>query len=158
MPIVSLRDFFACGRFGFISLGVDHRAIENAFGPPEDADTDSVRRRRAPAIMKYGDVEFHLLPDKGLWLVHIDRFSGPGRIPIGWEGCQIDPWVIKEGMSRGELEQELERAALAYVLKPRPELHQERLVLSSGVQIGFALNEDEPHGLEFVSFCPGTNL
>jgi hypothetical protein len=158
MPIVSLREFLGCVRFGFVSLGVDRRAIENTFGQPEDVDTDSVKRRHAPAIMKYGDVEFHLRPDTGLWVIHIDRFSGPGRVPVGWGGCQIDPWVIKEGMPRAGLERELKRAALPYVLKPRPEFHQERLVLSSGVQVGFTIDEDEPHGLEFVSFCPTSNL
>jgi len=154
MPIVSLRDFLGCGRFGFISLGVDHRAIENTFGQPENGDADSVKRRRAPAIMKYGDVEFHVEPDTGLtWLIHIDRFSGPGRVPVGWGGCQIDPWVIKEGMPRAEFEQELERAALPYVLELKPKIDQERLVLPSGVEVGFTIDKDEPHGLEFVSFC-----
>ena len=62
MPIVSLRDFLDCGRFGLISLGVDRRAIENTFGQPEDVDADSVKGRRAPAIMKYGDVEFTSSP------------------------------------------------------------------------------------------------
>jgi hypothetical protein len=154
MPIVSLRDFLGCGRFGFISLGVDRRAIENTFGQPEDADADSAKRRRPPAIMKYGDVEFHFHhPGTGLWLIHIDRFSGPGGVPIGWGGCQIDPWVIKERMSRAGLERELERAALRYVLELRPELDQERLVFPSGVKVGFTLDPDEPQGLEFVFFC-----
>ena len=154
MPVVSLRDFLGCGRFGFISLGVDHRAIENTFGRPENGDADSVKRRRALAIMKYGDVEFHVEPDTGLtWLIHIDRFSGPGRVPVGWGGCQIDPWIIKEGMSRAGLERELERAALRYVLERKPKLCQERLVLPSGVRVGFAIDPDEPQGLEFVSLC-----
>jgi len=154
MPIVSLRDFLGCGRFGLISLGVDRRAIENTFGEPEAVDGESVKRRRAPAIMKYGDVEFHFQPDdNGLWLIHIDRFSGPGGVPVGWGGCQIDPWVIKEGVLRAELERELERAALPYVLELRPEIYQERLVLTSGVKLGFEIDQDEPQGIEFVSFC-----
>jgi hypothetical protein len=153
MPIVSLLDFLGSGRFGLISLGVDRRAIENTFGQPEDVDADSVKRRRAPAIMKYGDVEFHFQPDTGLWLIQIDRFSGPGGVPVGWGGCQIDPWVIKEGMPRAGLERELERAALRYVLELRPEFGQERLVLPSGVKVGFTIDPDEPQGLAFVFFC-----
>ena len=153
MPIVSLRDFLGCGRFGLISLGVDRGAIENTFGEPEDVDGESVKRRRAPAIMKYGDVEFHFQPDTGLWLIHIDRFSGPGGVPIGWGGCQIDPWVIKEGVPRAGLERELERAALPYVLELRPKLDQERLVLPSGVKLGFEIDPDQPQGLAFVFFC-----
>jgi hypothetical protein len=159
MPIVSLLDSLGCGRFGSISLGVDRRAIENAFGEPEDVDYESVKRRRAPAIMKYGDVEFHFRLDTGLmWLIHIDRFSGPDRMPVGWGGCQIDPWVIKEGVPRAELERELERAALRYVLKLRPEFNQERLMLASGFMLGFAIDPDEPQGLAFVSFCRSTPL
>ena len=159
MPIVSLRDFLGCGRFGFISLGVDRRAIENTFGQPEDVDADSVEGRRAPAIMKYGDVEFHFQPDTGLmWLIHIDRFSGPGRVPVGWGGCQIDPWVIKEGVPRAGLERELERAALRYVLELRLELDQERLVLPSGVKVGFTIDPDEPQGLAFVFLCQNSTL
>jgi hypothetical protein len=100
--------------------------------------------------MKMSSSTFHH-PDPGLWLIHIDRFSGPGGVPVGWGGCQIDPWVIKEGMPRAELE--LERAALPYVLERKLELDQERLVLPSGVKVGFTLDPDEPQGLEFVSFC-----
>lgn len=152
MPIVSLRDFLGCGRFGFISLGVDRCAIENTFGQPEDANVDSVKGRRTPVIIMYGDVEFHFHPDAGLWLIYFDRFSGPGRVPVGWGGCQIDPWVIKEGMPRVELEQELERAALPYVLDLKPRFDQERLVLPSGVEVGFTIDQDEPQGLAFVSY------
>jgi hypothetical protein len=152
MPIVSLRDFLGCGRFGLILLGVDRGAIENTFGEPEAVDGESVKRRRAPAIMKYGDVEFHFRPDT-LWLIHIDRFSGPGGVPVGWGGCQIDPWVIKEGMPRAGLERELERAALPYVLELRPEFDQERLVLPSGVKLGFEIDPDQPQGLALVFFC-----
>jgi hypothetical protein len=152
MPIVSLRDFLGSGRFGSIAPGVDHRAIENAFGKPENGDADSVTR--ALAIMKYGDVEFHVESDTGLmWLIHIDRFSGPGEVPVGWGGCQIDPWVIKEGVPRAKFEQELERAALPYVLELKPKIDQERLVLPSGVEVGFTIDPDEPRGLEFVSLC-----
>jgi len=136
-----------------ISLGVDRGAIENTFGEPEDVDADSVKRRRAPDIMKYGDVEFHFQPDTGLWLIHIDRFSGPGRVPVGGGGCQIGPGVIKAGMPRAGLEGELERAALPYVLELRPELDQERLVLASGVKLGFEIDPDQPRGLAFVFFC-----
>ena len=155
MPIVSFRDFLGCGRFGSISLGADRRTLGNTFGKPEDVDADSLKARRPPAIMKYGDVEFYFRPDTGLmWLIHIDRFSGPGREPVGYGGCQIDAWVIKEGMPRASLEAELERAALPYVLEPQRELHQERLVLPSGVEVGFTIDEGEPHGLAFISFCP----
>jgi hypothetical protein len=153
MPIVSLQDFLGCGRFALISLGVDRGAIENTFGQPEDVDADSVKRRRAPAIMKYGDVEFHFQPGTGLWSIHIDRFSGPGGVPVGWGNCQIDPWVIKEGVPRVGLERELERAALPYVLELRPEFDQERLVLPSGVKLGFDIDPDQPQGLAFVSVC-----
>jgi hypothetical protein len=147
MPIISLRDFLACGRFGSISLGFDRRAIEDAFGQPEDF----VRRGRA-AIMKYGDVEFQFQPDLDLCLIFIDRFSGPDKVPVGWGGCEIDPWVIKEGMPRAELERELDGAALRYSLERRPKLDQERLVLPSGVEVRFAIAPDEPQGLASV-FC-----
>jgi hypothetical protein len=158
MPIVSLRDFLDCGRFGLVSLGADRRALENAFGRPECVDGASEKARRPPAIMKYGDVEFYFERDTGLmWLIHIDCFSGPARVPVGWGGCQIDPWVIKEGMPRAEFEQELERAALPYVLELKPKLDQERLVLRSGVEVGFTTDEDEPYGLEFV-FCRSGTL
>jgi hypothetical protein len=154
MPIVSLQDFLGCGRFGFISLGVDRRAIENTFGQPENVEADSVKRRRAPDILKYGDVEFHFQSDDaGLWLIHIDRFSGPAGVPVGWGGCQIDPWVIKEGILRAEFERELERAGLPYILELKPKIDQERLVLPSGVKLGFEIDQDEPQGLEFVSLC-----
>ena len=154
MPIVSLRDFLGCGRFGSISLGADRRALGNTFGQPEDVDRQSVKAQRLPAIMKYGDVDFHFRPDTGLmWLINLDRFSGPGREPVGWGGCQIDAWVIKEGMPRAGLERELVRAALPYFLEPKPELLQERIVLPSGVEVGFTIDEGRPHGLAFVSFC-----
>jgi hypothetical protein len=153
MPIVSLHDFLGCRRFGMISLGADRGTIENTFGQPEEVDADSMRRRRPPAIMKYCDVEFHLQPDTGLWLIHIDRFSGPGGVPIGWGGCQIDSWVIKEGTPRAELERELERADLPYLVEIRRELDQERLVLASGVKLGFEIDPDQPQGLTFVFVC-----
>ena len=135
------------------SLGDDCRAIENTFGQLEYLDADAMKRRRG-FIMKYGDVEFHFQPDTpGLWLIFSDRFSGPGRVPVGWGGCEIDPWVIKEGVPRAEFERELERAALRYVLELRPKLYQERLVLPLGVEVGFTIDPDEPQGLAFVSFC-----
>lgn len=56
-------------------------------------------------------------------------------------------------MPRAEFERELERAALPYVLELRPKLYQERLVLASGVKVGFTIDPDEPQGLAFVSFC-----
>jgi len=61
-------------------------------------------------------------------------------------------------MPRAELEQELERAALPYVLELKPELDQERLVLHLGVEVGFTIDKDEPHGLEFVAFCRTSTL
>jgi hypothetical protein len=45
-------------------------------------------------------------------------------------------------MPRAELEQELERAALPCVLELKPELDQERLVLPSGVEVGFTIDKD----------------
>jgi hypothetical protein len=62
MPIVSLRDFIELGRFGAISLGAERKVLEKILGEPEDVDADSFRKERRPAIMKYGDVEFHFEP------------------------------------------------------------------------------------------------
>ena len=40
-----------------------------------------------------------------------------------------------------------------YFLEPKPKLLQERIVLPSGVEVGFTIDEGRPHGLAFVSFC-----
>jgi hypothetical protein len=93
MTIVSLRDFLAFGRFGPISVGASRRALQGAFGEPEEVDARSIERRRPSAIMKYGDVEFHFESTDGrMSLIHIDRFSGAGRLPVGW-GEGRDPSV-----------------------------------------------------------------
>jgi hypothetical protein len=77
MPIVSLRDFIELGRFGAISLGAERKVLEKILGEPEDVDADSFRKERRPAIMKYGDVEFHFEPSAGL-----HRSFGPARARV----------------------------------------------------------------------------
>lgn len=154
MTTVHLRDFLATGEFGPISLGADRPAVEACFGQPETTGGQS-RKHKRPNIWKYGDVEFFFERDSGeLHLVHIDHFSGDGGAPEGWGELRLEPWVVREGLSRDVFEQTLASAGLPYTVVPQPSLNQCLVSVPAGVVVGFIAAPDEfcgPVGLAFVS-------
>lgn len=139
--MISLEAFFATGAFGSLIQGCTPAELEALFGPPE-ATGGQTRRHRRPSIWKYGDTQFFFRRPGRLHMVHLDTFSGPGGIPEGWGGLQLEPWCVRESLTLEEF------LAVAGPGEVRPEPQFERVVVSfqSGVEVGFA-PEDGLFGL-----------
>jgi hypothetical protein len=143
MMVLALRDFLATGVVAGVPFGCDRQQLEAVAGEPEATGGVS-RKHRQPVIWKYGDVELRFSRvSGGLDMIHIDRFSSNEGAPQGWGGLRVDPWVIRERMSRDELLQALDGAGLAYTLRPKPEWNQEIVVTQAGVKVGLVCQPDQ---------------
>lgn len=141
--LVSLKEFAATGTFGPVTLGCPRSDLERHLGAPEDLGGTS-RKVRRPTIWKYGDVEFCFpSPGDALDMIHIDRFSGPGAVPIGWRALSIDPWVLRRGLARQDFCREADAATLPYTARYDESMEQWIVEFTAGVSLGFL---DEPDG------------
>lgn len=134
---VSLLEFVATSSFGPATPGMMPPDLEAIFGPPEATGGQS-RRKRWPSIWKYGDVEFYFLarPD-GLYRIHLDRFSGPGRKPMGWGGLRLQPWCVREGLPLKEFLIAADAAKLTWCVREEPQFERVVVSFALGVEVGF---------------------
>ena len=152
--IVFLRDFLARGVVPEAPFGCDRQHLESAFGPPE-ATGGTSRKYRQPIIWKYGDIEFSFSRETGgMDLIHIDGFSNADCSPQGWGGLTVDPWIVRQGLSRRAFCHALDHAGLSYSVRSEPGLRQEIVDLGSQAKVHFLTESeqgDPPIGLIALS-------
>ena len=149
MTRVGLRAFLASGKLGLVEVGVERAFVEAAFGSPEAFDAES-KSHHAAQIWRYVDVELHF-EEENVWLIHIDRFSGPDGAPVAGAGVHLDPWVIVGGLSLDVFVDALSQAAIPHTIVLQPEFDSTLVRLSSGVEIGFSGASGDDRQLEFIS-------
>ncbi len=141
---VSLRNWLLTGRFGPLRFGTPRAEVRELLGPPTD---ESIRRG---AVSKYGDVELHFSVGDELRLIHMDDF----RVPESGGALSLDPWIVRGGMARAELERGLAKGGIAYRLVAPRDRGSSLLVTDSGVELTFVERQESyspPAGLFAVS-------
>ncbi len=151
---VSMREWLHSGLFGPVRLGMSRSHVHELVGPPDDIGGTS-RRYHTPAIWKYGDIEFHFgrRDDNRLYLIYLDHFA----VPTGGRAIALDPWIIRGGLPRLDVEQHLDARGIPYRHAAGPDLTGSTcLVVGSGVVVQFIDQQEAsspPPGL-FAIFCP----
>ena len=151
---VSMREWLRSGLFGPVRLGMSRAQVHGLLGPPDDTGGTS-RRYRTPAIWKYGDIEFHFgrRDDDRLHLIYLDHFA----VPTGGRAIALDPWIVRGGLRRPDVEQHLDACGIPYDHATGPDPTSSTcLVVSSGVVLDFVERQETrspPPGL-FAIFCP----
>ena len=114
---VSLLDFLRTGHFGSISGGSARSQVLEALGPPP-VWSAKVSLEKA-LIWKYGDVEFHFAGDSVACI-----FSDHGNLVEGGETIEINPWVVRGGMTCQSMVEQLQQEGIASKVSQSP--HDER--------------------------------
>lgn len=151
MTTVSIEAFFRTGSFGPVQLGMSRKQVQEAFGAPDDVGLIS-RTHRQPSLWKYGDIELHFaLGEDELWLIHLDAF----QIPQGGGQFTLDPWIVRKGCPRSELESHLTACSLLFQQIPSPDEDYTWLRVGAGVVLVFLEKESpfsSPLGLSSIFF------
>lgn len=173
---VDLKEFMAHGVLGPVRLGMTRRELLVALGKPDDFHSDHrILRKKTldnSSIWMYGDFEFFFqlfLPSEGrkrkdgwdcpLDLIHVDDrgWSGVcrGQPPSGGKRILVDPWVIRQGMTRRSFQMALRKEGIPFELIDWP-LRDEtvRLWVGPGVIAIFSTCREVPEfrGLSSLSF------
>jgi hypothetical protein len=134
---VSLDSFARDGYLGPLEIGVSRQEISDKLGPPPMWSGASLE---TGDIWKYGDLELHFADDV-IWLIHFDWFD----IPTTGGALDLDPWVIRHGMSLAELGDACRKGNIAFSVEPdvrNPDCV--KLVTSGGVEFVVDTEGDEP--------------
>ncbi len=140
MVKASMQDFLQSGQLGPIRLGMSRTQVRELLGDPDDIGGTS-RKYRVPATWKYGDIELHYERGKDqLVLIHADDFN----VLSGGRAIDLDPWIIRGGVSLEEVQAQLQAVHIAYQFKEWP-YGDNVIVLNVGryVQLSF-LHSPEP--------------
>lgn len=72
-----LMQFYSTGEINPIKLGFSRNEIQSIFGEPDTVGGFS-RKNKLPAILKYGEIEFHFgnKPEDKLYLIYQDNDDG----------------------------------------------------------------------------------
>ncbi len=150
MITVTLEAFFRTGMLGPVHLGMSRDQIQKAFGVPDDVGLVS-RKYRRPSLWKYGDLELIFVQGGDeLTLIHLDGF----QIPQAGGELQLDPWIIRGGMTRGLVEHHLTACSLPFQPIQSPEGYCTWLQVGAGVVLVFIDEErlfSPPTGLYSIS-------
>src|SRR4051812_19246412 len=109
MTDVSLKDFLATGSFGPITLGMTRRRVTRVLGKPDQMANDT---GGCASIWKYGDIEM-IFGGKGLTLNLIDFHAFEG-FPSGGRRIRLDPWILREGLSRRTFQVAMRSAGIPF--------------------------------------------
>ena len=134
---VNLRDFIRTGKFAGVQLGATEADVKSLLGEPDDVGGIS-RRQRRPLIWKYGDFEFHFLPDSDrLWMIYVEIYG----IPRGSRRLALDPWIMRRELPREELVSALAALDLDPMVRKDPLLESWIVTSSSGLAFAYCLAE-----------------
>ena len=153
---ISLERFLRTGNLDGFYFGANGTDLLECVGPPDDfgalpdnqtdqyiLDLKTKETKRKPPrftprkmdarIWKYGDIEIYFSePAKSLWHIQIEGFKGR---PSGGKRFKIDPFGIKGGIKKYEIEVKLRRLNVPFVTESFYE--DTVLKLGSGVKLIF---------------------
>lgn len=142
---VTFLDWLRLGALGPVRLGLSRAEVLAALGEPEDWSVTS-RRRRKPAILKWGDLEFHFAEDD-LFLIYTDAFDRGGPLSGGRAFRVRDAARFTRATTPEDLQNRLHAAGVPFtVSSPPPENRAGSLTL----------NADGTSSLSDVSFVVTT--
>lgn len=97
----SLLALFRDGCFGTLRIGASRDALLEYLGAPTDTSYARSPGSRQPAILKYGDLEFHFGERGGqsLTLVFADTFTGTNGRPAFRNRVSLDAWVVETSLT-----------------------------------------------------------
>ncbi len=141
--VIELEAFLRTGEFGPVRMGMSRDELLRLLGEPERLGGAS-RRHPVPPIWRYGDVEFHFVPETGLLgLVFADGFE----VPRGALGLALEPGWLRGGLPLQAGLERLVEAGLPHALRvPDYDPGQVVLELESGVLLGFVVDAADRGG------------
>ena len=155
----SLKELITDGRLGPIRLGTARAVIAELLGEPDDYSSNSgtrQRKRLAPAIWKYGDIELHFTDSTDqLYLIFLEHFT----VPSGGTKLQLDPWIIQQSLTADTLQQALAHDHISVQSNRQPYNDRETVRLCTGVGVEFLFttttrSDGSAAGLAAVSYRP----
>lgn len=136
-----MLDFARSALLGPIHCGLPREELRKLLGEPPDwaCPANSASQAR---IWRYGDVEFCFGDDlKDVLMIysdHEDLTSGGGTL-------HLDPWVIRRGLGRSQLEDALARMGVDFAVeRPAYDTRQRLLVTAANVTFNFMEEPEEP--------------
>ncbi|MEL6345239.1 MAG: hypothetical protein AAFV53_19185 [Myxococcota bacterium] len=147
-----MKTFLAMGGWSRVQPGLTRQQVVAQLGWPQTwmfSNTERGAKQRGEPqpgwvwspLLRYGAVEFHfgVDPNDICWMIFcddLDRISTP-----------FHPNWLSEGMLLRDVCGYLDEAGLRWERRPfRPDPDQIRLILDSGVHLGFSKNQDFFHG------------
>jgi hypothetical protein len=110
----SLLDFLRTGALGPIRVGLSRDQIETLLGRPDNF-SEAKTKDGQPAIYKYGEIELFFNDEQILWLIHADDLGWrPDGLLGGGPAIDLDPWVLRGGMTWEDVEPHLVAAGIAF--------------------------------------------
>lgn len=103
----------------------------------------------APAILKYGNVEFYFDGDDTLTCLRADNFD----VLSGGDALRLDSWIPRRGMPLQEVEEQLVLQGIGYHRTPQPRDPPDMVIIrvASGVELGFQSHDNGVFALESIS-------
>lgn len=136
---VSMLDLLRTGNFAELPFGLTREGFLEKLGETEWVAFSS-RRERSPSLLRYGNVEFFITPDSHLFYGFLWEPMGED-VPQGNESLQIDPWILRAGVSRAAVEQHLHNENIAFTASERP-AGVYSLLLESSVRLNFRMDDN----------------
>jgi hypothetical protein len=148
----SLLTLFRDGLFGPLRIGASRDAVLEYLGAPSDTSCARSPGTRQPAILKYGDLEFHFGERGGqsLTLIFADDFTGKGGRPAFRSRVSLDTWVVETALTFTQFLAHASAAALAFCPRAHPDPTLTALGTPAGGQIVF-ITSPETHEPPLVS-------
>lgn len=139
MQSVSLLEFLRTGHLGFLRLGMSLQQVISLLGEPDKSSLIDFRRLK-PLIIKYGDIELYFPKHKRhIKMIYMDNF----KTPCGGSRLDLDPWILRGGVARSEVESHLEQVGIPFSRLPRRIDENVELVMESGVRMLFIEKPEE---------------
>jgi len=136
---VSLKEFLRTGRLGPIALGMTASEVEALLGGQGTLAAE-------PSVWAYGSIELHFSRRRifMIYADHLDPIEGDDRL-------LVDSWVLREGVSRHDIEHRLNGEGLEHSFHWRKAASEsesdfEDLVTAGGVTLRFKLEDDGYYG------------
>jgi hypothetical protein len=138
---VNLKDFLRTLKLGRIHLGQHADDVVAILGEP-DCVGGASRKHRRPPIWKYGDVE--LLFDYRTRQINMVVINfREQKHPSGAASIQLDPWIIKGGLTLDELIRRLGEEGIDYCEVEPINPGTKQLLVNSAITMIFGADPDE---------------
>lgn len=154
---VSLLDFLKFGQFGPVSLSRSWSRGEliGVLGQPDDWSTTPINSKSiSPAIIKYGDFEFHFDEPDQLRMIFIDNITD---VPKGNDDIFIDTWIIKGRLTLDKFINDCHSESIA--LKTEPDKWNDNSMMVSildfSISLLFCPKDETPKSIHYIENLVG---